>query len=91
MEIHFLKIMYFYFSVVLGLHCYVQVSPSCGEQRLLFFMMCGLLLLQSTGSRHMAFNSCSTTGSVVMWGPQSVQASKAVAQGPDCSRHVDSS
>ena len=92
MEIHLNKLCIFIVWVVLGLHGCVLVFFSCGEQRLLFFMVCRLLSLQSTGSGHMAFNSCSTTGSgVVMWGPQSMRALRAVAQGPNRSGHVGSS
>ena len=54
----------FLFLAVLGLRCCARAFSNCGEQGLLFVAVRGLLswllLLQSTGSRHVGFSSCST-------------------------------
>ena len=44
--------------VCAGLSCYAWAFSSCSEWGLLFVVMHELLLLQSTGSRHMSFSSC---------------------------------
>ena len=41
--VFFYKFIYL-FLAALGLHCCVQVFSSCGEQRLLFIVVCGLLI-----------------------------------------------
>ena len=40
----FFKKIYLLFLAVLGLHCCTQSFSSCGEQELLFIVMCGLLV-----------------------------------------------
>ena len=57
----FLKILfsYYLFLAVLGLHCCPQASSSCREQWLLLLVVCRLLLLQRTSSRHVSFSNCS--------------------------------
>ena len=52
------------FLAALGLHYFIQNSSSCSKWGLLFvwcegFSLWCLLLLQSTGSRHVGFSSCS--------------------------------
>ena len=56
------------FLSALGLHCCAWAFPSCGERRLLFVEVRGLLiavasfcfvLWRSMGSRHAGFSSCS--------------------------------
>ena len=61
------KFIYFIylFLAALGLRCCMQAFSSCGEQGLLFvavrgLLVVGLLLLWSTGSRHVCFSSCGT-------------------------------
>ena len=54
---------YYLFLTVLGLCCYARAFSSCGEWRLFFIVVHGLLiewllLLQSTGSRCVGFSSC---------------------------------
>ena len=56
---------FFFFNLllsVLGLHCYEWASSRCGEQELLFLVVCSFslqwLLLERLGSRHMGFSSC---------------------------------
>ena len=49
---------FFFFGSVLGLCCCAWAFSSCGKQGLLFVAVRGLLLLQSTGSRHVGFSSC---------------------------------
>ena len=36
---------FFFFLLVLGLRCYAQAFSSCVEQGLLFFAMCGFLIV----------------------------------------------
>ena len=48
------------FLAVLDLHCFVRAFSSCVEWGLLFIVQHGLLLLQSTGSKHGGFSSGST-------------------------------
>ena len=63
--IYILKIYYLIFLALVGLCCCTQAFSSCSEQGLLFVVLCGLLIagwllsLQSTGSRHSGFSSCS--------------------------------
>ena len=59
------KIIYFMylFLTALGLRCCARAFSSCSERGLLSVAVCSfslwwLLLLQSTGSRHMGFSSC---------------------------------
>ena len=57
----FLFFLFIYlFLAALGLRCCAQAFSSCSEQAPLFAAVCGLLLLQSTGSRLAGFSSCST-------------------------------
>ena len=41
--IFFYKYFFFFFLAALGLHCCVRAFSSCGEQGLLFIVVCGLL------------------------------------------------
>ena len=43
----YFKFIYFtdLFLAVLGLHCCARASSSCGEQGLLFIVVCGLLIV----------------------------------------------
>ena len=56
----------FFFLAALGLRCYAWAFSSCGKWGLLFVVAHRLiiavasLLLQSMGSRHVDFSSCST-------------------------------
>ena len=59
----FFKKFIYLFLAALGLRCCARAFSSCGKQGLLFLQCVGfslrwLLLLQSTGSRLMGFNSC---------------------------------
>ena len=61
----FIYLFIYYFLAALGLCCCVRAFSSCSERGLLFVMVTGfslqwLLLLWSTGSRHMGFSSCGT-------------------------------
>ena len=49
---------FYLFLAALGLRCCTQAFSSCGEWGLLFVAVPGLLMLQSTGSRHVGFSSC---------------------------------
>ena len=68
----FLKLIYFFIFVALGLHCCRWAFSSCGEQGLLFLGVRGLLTVeasQSTGCRHTAVSSCGTQAQLLggMW------------------------
>ena len=64
---YFIKKTYI-FLAVLGLCCCPSAFSSCSKWGLLSscsakgFSLWGLLFLQSTGSRHVGFSSCGTTG-----------------------------
>ena len=67
----FKSCLFILFLVALSLCCYAWGLSNCSEQGLLFVLVCGLLmwwllLLQSTGSRHMVFSSCSTWAPVIV-------------------------
>ena len=56
---------FIFFLAALGLRCSRGLFSSCGKQGLLFVAVRGLLiqwllLLWSTGSRHVGFSSCGT-------------------------------
>ena len=53
---YLLKFIYL-FLAVLGLCCCARAFSSCAEWGLLFLVVHGLLLLHSTGSRHVGFSS----------------------------------
>ena len=58
---------YLLFLAALGLHCCAWAFSSCGEQGLLAgFSLWWLLLLRSTGSRHVGFSSYGVRASVVV-------------------------
>ena len=48
----FINLFIYLFLAALGLRCCARAFSSCSERRLLFILVCGLLLLQSRGSRH---------------------------------------
>ena len=58
--------LFYFYLVALGFHCYVQAFSSCGEQGLLFVLVCELLIVETSllvrtkGSRHPGFSSWST-------------------------------
>lgn len=60
---------------VLGLHCCAEAFSSSGEQGCSLAVMCGLLLLQRTGSRQAGSNSCSLQSLehwLRSWGAQAI-------------------
>ena len=56
----------FIFLAALGHRCCVRAFSSCGEQGLLFVVVRGLLLLQSTGSRAPSLPQLWHVGSAVV-------------------------
>ena len=56
----FLNKFIYLFLAALGLRCCSWAFSSCGERGLLFVLVRGLLMWQSTGSRRVGFSSCGT-------------------------------
>ena len=90
LTIDFLFLFFFFnkfiylFLAALGLCCCARAFSSCSEQGLLFLVVCGLLLLQSTGSRHAGFSSCGTWAQQ-LWLAGSRGQAVVVAHGLSCS------
>ena len=78
----FLKLIYFFIFIALGLHCCRWAFSSCGEQGLLFTEVCGLLTV--VASQSTAIGSCGTQAQLFggMWnlpGPGIEPVSPALA------------
>ena len=91
---YFLKFIYFIllilFLAALGLCCCMQAFSSCGEQGLLFVVVCGLLIVVASLVAEHRLQACGLqqlqhTGSVVVARGLQSAGSVVVAHGPSCS------